>query len=481
MKSSAFLTLLTLSMLLPSTSIYAEGVSPYLPLNLAPEVELQIEKLMAMTGSTPLTKPYKAKELLNRLEEIKEYHPLMYRRLSSYLRRYTRDFSNTHRAIILSAGNENPRALDNNRGVKHNANIEISGAGHVFINPYVYLSLGASYSDDGGRAATNTHFTFGNEYIQADLGFRDHWFSPFHDSAMLFSTQAENTPSVTLSNSTGLTDFNIHYEMFYTKMDDDVQVTGIGVPDHSVTSTGEPSLMGLHLSFAPLENLSVGFSRTYFYGGGIRDDGLSVGLSGLLTPSSLEETLLDNLEQGYGQSAISAKWSYGKEMPVALYSELARFDSDSFSNLPDSGNAISLGLHLPILFENMSFRYEFTDRDDGWYQSSFYPEGFSHKQHVLGHWSADQLLPRISPGSISHHVLMDWELIDDQLLAIKLSHQSFDHINDPNLANLKLDNSFQLKARYSFVTRFGFMGFEGTVGNDVLGENYNRISAFYRW
>ena len=30
-----------------SSAAYTNGVSPYLPLNLAPEVELQIEKLMA--------------------------------------------------------------------------------------------------------------------------------------------------------------------------------------------------------------------------------------------------------------------------------------------------------------------------------------------------------------------------------------------------------------------------------------------------
>ena len=32
--------------------------------------------------------------------------------------------SNTHRAVIVSAGSENTRSLNNNRGVKHNANIE---------------------------------------------------------------------------------------------------------------------------------------------------------------------------------------------------------------------------------------------------------------------------------------------------------------------------------------------------------------------
>lgn len=460
-----------------------KGASPYLPLNLAPEVELQIEKLMTMTGDAPLVKPYKAKEIVNRLESIKDYHPLLYRRLSAYLKRYTQEIANTHRAVIVSGGKDNNRALENNRGVKHNANVEISAAGHVFINPYLFVSGGASYSDDGGRAVTNTHITYGNEYIQMDLGFRDHWFSPFQDSAMLMSTQAENTPSITLSNSTGLTSFNIRYELFYAQMDEDVAINANGVVEQ-----GEPTMAGLHISAAPLENLSVGFSRTYYYGGAGRDDGLNIGVKGLFSPSSLEadlvnNNLVDNLEQGYGQTAVSAKWNYGIEIPVSVYAEFARFDSDDFNAREDSGNAVSLGIFLPVLFEAMSFRYEVTDRDEGWYESSFYPGGIRHKQHIPGHWGADELLPGISPGTTSHHVLFDWELVDDQLLNIRIAQQSFDDVPASALPNglVELENTFQIRTRYSFVTRYGFMGVEGTFGQDMFGENYSRLSGFYRW
>lgn len=477
MNTPILVTFIIFGLLVSSFNAKGNGVSPYLPLNLAPEVELQIEKLMAMTGDSPLVKPYKAKEIITRLGSIKDYHPLLYRRLSGYLKRYTQNIANTHRAVIGSAGNDNPRALENNRGVKHNASIEVSAAGHVFFNPYIYVSAGASYSDEGGKAATNTHISFGTEYIQMDVGYRDHWFSPFHDSAMLISTQAENTPSITLSNSTGLSEYNLRYEVFYAKMDEDVFINSAGT-----VSPGEPSLMGMHFSVAPVENLSVGFSRTYFYGGGSRDDDLSLGIKGLFTPASLEDQLLDNSEQGYGQSAISARWNYGKEVPVSLYAEMARFDSDNLAARTDSGNALSFGLHLPVLFENMSFRYEISNRDEGWYESSFYPSGIQHKGQVLGHWSGDELRTVINPGTQSHHILMDWELINDQLLAIKISQQNFDTAISKNaLTTIELENSFQLKARYSFVTRYGFIGVEGTIGTDALGENYNRLSGFYRW
>ena len=448
----------------------AKGVSPYLPLNLAPEVELQIEKLMSMTGNVPMIKPYKAKEVIVRLEQIKDYHPLLYSRLSAYMRRYTQDFANTHRALNLAKGNDNRRALENNRGVKHNANVEASATGHVFLNPYIYASVGANYSNEGGKALTNTHLSFGYEYAQMDIGYRDHWFSPFHDSAMLLSTQAENSPSVSLSNSTGITDFNLRYELFYMRMDEETKIMANGE-----TNRGEPSMTGMHISASPVDSLSVGFSRTYFYGGGARDDGLGIGVQGLFSPSSLEDNL-DNLEQGYGQSSVTAKWNYGIEVPVSLYAEVARFDADNLNNGEESGNAISLGMYLPVLFENMSLRYEVTNRDEGWYDSSFYDIGFRHKQQALGHWGADELRSRANPGATSHHMLMDWELIDDQLFTLIIRQQNYDDV-----PNVELDTSVQIKARYSFVTSYGFMGLEATAGRDALGENYNRLNAFYRW
>lgn len=464
MKRVIFLLLMAFSSL-----VRANGVSPYLPINLAPEVELQIEKLMAMTGNTPLTRPYKATELVVRLETIKDYHPVLYNRLSAYLDRYTKPIANTHRAVTLSVSDDNPRSLENNRGVKHTTAFEVSAAGHVFYNPYIYLAAGASYNDESGKAATNTHLSMGNEYLQMDLGFRDHWLSPMQDSAMLLSTHAENPLSVTFSNTTGLTDLNIRYELFYAKFDEETPVLSNGV-----LSPGKPELTGLHISLSPLERFSLGFTSTYYFGGGLRDNNLSIGLKGLLSPSSVENNTEDNNEQGYGQTAISAKWNIGLEVPFSVYTELAQYQRDSLGSADDNGQAISAGFYAPVLFETMSLRYELTSRDDGWYESSFYPEGMRNKQVLMGHWSADEFASGLSPEALTHHVMMDWEIQDDQQLAIKLTHQSIED-------TAGLSDTFQMYARYSIATQYGFFGVDGTIGRDAFGDNYNRLSAFYRW
>ncbi|BDX04535.1 capsule assembly Wzi family protein [Planctobacterium marinum] len=447
----------------------ANGVSPYLPINLAPEVELQIEKLMAMTGDTPLSRPYKATEVLVRLEAIKDYHPILYNRLSAYLKRYTQEIANTHRAVTLSTSDDNTRSLENNRGVKHTSSFEISAAGHVFYNPYIFLSVGANYSDEGGRAATNTHLSMGNEYLQMDIGFRDHWLSPMQDSAMLLSTHAENPPSVTFSNTTGITDFNLRYEVFYAKYDEETDVLSQG----KITQ-GKPEMTGMHISLSPFERFSVGFTRTYYYGGGLRDNDLSLGFKGLFTPSSLEDTRQDNNEQGYGQTAVSAKWNMGLEIPLSVYAEFAQYQRDSLSAEDDSGHAISAGFYAPVLFETMSLRYEITSREAGWYESSFYPQGLRNKNVLMGHWSADEFTAGLSPEALTHHIMMDWELWDAQQLAVKLTHQSIED-------TAGLSDTFQLNARYSIATEYGFFGIDGTFGKDATGDNYNRLSAFYRW
>ena len=133
--------LFALCAMLFSTLSSAKGLSPYLPLNLAPEVELQIEKLIALSGQTPLTKPYKASELLIRLPQIKDKYPLLFNRLNAYLKRYTETSAITHRGIRVSDSDHSSRSLENNRGVSHNTRIELSGAGHVYFSPYFYVNF----------------------------------------------------------------------------------------------------------------------------------------------------------------------------------------------------------------------------------------------------------------------------------------------------------------------------------------------------
>lgn len=456
-------------LMLVSTKVFAKGVSPYLPLNLAPEVELQLQKLVALTGNVPLSKPYKATELINRLPLIKDNYPILHSRLTAYLKRYTQNFAITHRGITLSTSDENARTLENNRGIEHDTSVELSAGAHIYFSPYVYVAAGGMFSDESGRAATNSHIGFGNQYIQVDLGYREHWYSPFQDSAMLVSTNAENAPSITLSNSTPISDWHIRYELFHSRLDD------VRTRSNEIRTTiKNPSITGAHLSFSPIEMWSLGFSHTQLHGG--RDSSMQQGDIISFPPISPEAGNLNNTSETYKQFALSSQWQINWVTPISLYAEFANADTRDENGIEYDTNARSFGFFLPSIFQNMSLRYEYTDRDSGWYQNFYYPEGYSNKGHILGHWSADEFDNRTAPGAKTHHLLMDWELIDNQIIAVRVSGQEVE-----NMTNLRVQDTYQLKTRYSFANRYGFWGVEGTYGKDAFGDFYHRLSGFFRW
>ena len=83
---------------------------------------------------------------------------------------------------------------------------------------HVILSLGG-VADEDDAVPTGSLLSMGFEFAQLDIGYRDHWFSPFMDSAMIISTQAQTLPSITLSNYKPITRFGLQYEVFLAEME----------------------------------------------------------------------------------------------------------------------------------------------------------------------------------------------------------------------------------------------------------------------
>ena len=69
---------------------------------------------------------------------------------------------------------------------------EITGA--VFWQPSDYLLVsGGVQAYDGDTTPTGTMLSYGREFLQIDIGYRDHWLSPMSESAMLLSTEAASS------------------------------------------------------------------------------------------------------------------------------------------------------------------------------------------------------------------------------------------------------------------------------------------------
>lgn len=462
--------------LLSGSAFAAKGISPYLPLNISPEIESQIEKVMALTDGAPLTKPYKASELHHRAEQIKQRHPLLYQRVSSYLDRYKQSAGKTHLSAELAASNDNQHALPNQRNVKSDATYKLSASGFYQPSPYLIINTGAVKAQSADVIHTSTYLGFGYEYLQVEVGYREHWFSPMQDSAMLVSTHAKASPSITLSNATPITDWNIRYEVFYSRLE---EVEGIRLGNELFP--GKPSHAGVHLSFTPLDFWTLGFNRTLQFGGGKREVSISDVFKALFDPAGKDNVAGadandPNYEFGNQQASITSKFNFHLGTPVSLYMEFGGEDTLGEKNYKLGNQTYSAGLFLPALSDSLSVRYEYSHWSTAWYVHHLYQQGYTNDGQVMGHWGGGERLFNQDTPASAHAFNINWQLSGNQLI-----DGTFRVIQNEDKAIVNYSNGYQLNLRYSHATQSGFWGAEVYWGQDVFGQKFSRLSAFYRW
>ncbi|GAA61621.1 hypothetical protein P20652_3510 [Pseudoalteromonas sp. BSi20652] len=118
---------LLIALVLSTNAVAKGGVSPYLPLNQAPELEHNIERLLAVSKNTHImSKPYKAHDIYNVLQTIRYDYPELYHALTYQINPYTQSSAITLAKATLSAGNNN-KNLPNQRGQTTKTNIIIEG------------------------------------------------------------------------------------------------------------------------------------------------------------------------------------------------------------------------------------------------------------------------------------------------------------------------------------------------------------------
>src|SRR6185312_5058705 len=81
--------LTTVSLLCGLQSIaFGKGVSPYLPLNLEPEIESQIERVLILADKPALTRPIAAATVLDALPKACKYDQALCEQVERYLHRF---------------------------------------------------------------------------------------------------------------------------------------------------------------------------------------------------------------------------------------------------------------------------------------------------------------------------------------------------------------------------------------------------------
>src|SRR3569833_2794951 len=201
------------------TATFSRGVSPYLPLNLAPEIESQIERVLILADKPVMTRPIAAATVLDALPKACRVDQELCQRVRRYLQRYIHTEGIARASIEGAApGGSGGRPVAPNRyGMRENSNWNASAQVYAQLGSYVLLNAGA-VAYEGKTDFTGSMLSLGFDYAQVDLGYRPHWFSPMTDSSMLLSTEAPTMPSVTISNYQPISPFTLHYEIFGATM-----------------------------------------------------------------------------------------------------------------------------------------------------------------------------------------------------------------------------------------------------------------------
>jgi len=458
----------------------AKGPSPYLPLQVDPLIELELNRLATLAKLPVLTKPYHAATINHYLENIVNSYPTLYKRISTYLKRFKKDIALTHASIQLNYADTKNIPLANQRAQMADANYQASFSGFWQMNQYIIINGGGLYYEGGGYTRTNTFVSIGSNYFQVDIGYREHWVSPFQEGAVLLSTQAKPPLSITISNPTLITDFNIKYEMSIGILDEQ---DGIQFDRDKPPVSGEPALLMMHLSAQPFDWWTIGLNRTLMFGGDEKVT-LSDVWNAIIDPVNSDNcggdgTDLQDCSQEFGnqQASITNRFDLNLfNIPFSLYYEYAGEDTNNYSNYKLANLANSFGVFFPYLNDTMSLNMEFTTFQKAWYTHHIYEEGYSNDGVKMGHWWGTRKDPKDSVGGESGSIRFDWQNSSYSQISILYRTANFN-----NYSYADYQQAHEVELKYTAVIESGFIGLKLYVGKNNYGESFVQTGISYNW
>jgi hypothetical protein len=456
---------------LVALSAHARGVSPYLPLEQSPEIERAVERLLILADVPILKRPIAAATVLDALDKGCERDALLCEQVKRYLAGYMGTTGVEHASLSAAVSGGAVTAMPNRHGMDSDSSYEFSAG--VFWQPGDFVLLnGGVVAYEGDATPTGTFASIGGEYMQFDIGYRDHWLSPLTDSAMILSTEAATMPSITVSNYKPISKAGFSYEVFMGEMSESSRIAfGGGY------TTGKPRLFGVHLSIAPLPGWSLGVSRMMQYGGGERDDSFSSLLKAFFNPSSSDNTIGGNQEEfGNQVAALTSRFLVQGRVPFAVYFEYAGEDTSTQSNLRLGNAALSAGIDFPLLGRNLALKFEVSEWQNAWYTHHIYQDGLTNEGHVIGHWGGDWRVQGDGVGAQSWMVQVAWEPKFGGLL-----EGTYRGVDNQLYTGEPYQRGSNVNVRYSHQWHQFLAGAEVTLGRDVFGEAYSRLSGFVRF
>src|SRR5215469_14270523 len=116
--------------LLSETSLHARGVSPYLPLNLDPELEREVERVLILGDRPVMSRPIPAAVVLDALPKACAVDPVLCGRVRRALKRYMHDSALEFASVEGSAvSGDSKMVIPNRFGETVQSQWQVAGAG----------------------------------------------------------------------------------------------------------------------------------------------------------------------------------------------------------------------------------------------------------------------------------------------------------------------------------------------------------------
>ncbi len=473
-----------------ATAVRADPLSAYLPLNLEPEMERQVERVLILADEPILKRPFPVELVKAALPEACSKDAALCARVRRYLERYSRDYAVTHASATGAATGGAHVVLPNQHGMTSNDDWELSAQGYVQPSDYLLVSAGGiAYS--GRTQATGSMLSIGTSWAQLDAGYRDHWLSPMTDTgSMLYSTESPTSPTVTLSNWEPLTRLGFQYEFSLGKLSQTSANSGASVPGDNITfngvmSRGDPKIFSMQLSIEPFPGWSLGVNRNLEYGGG---SGLPDSAHALLThffkPSGQSQN------EGNQQASYISRFIFPGKTPFAVYFQYAGEDNSNGGSYLLGNAALSAGIDFPRLGPHFDATYEVAEWQNIWYVHFIYLDGMTNYGDVLGTWGADQRNFGSGVGARSQMLRVGWEPPFGGYLEARartLANQNYT-ADGPQRQFVPGEpppypyfHYYDASLTYSHPWNGVTVGAQATVGRDVYGDSFTRFAAFVRY
>ena len=137
MKAVNFTVMMVCAGALAAVSVRAEGVSAYIPLNLEPEMERQIERVLILANEPILKRPFAVELVKLALPQACQVDKPLCERVSKYLERYSHDYAVTHASATGSVTHGANDVVPNSYGLPMQSKWEVSAQGYEIGRAHV--------------------------------------------------------------------------------------------------------------------------------------------------------------------------------------------------------------------------------------------------------------------------------------------------------------------------------------------------------